>query len=77
MIMDAALGTNTYKLYCRFLTLCSPEGFNQHWDTILIAAKFGLLAGDDVTSFQAMRLDALSLCVPTSTAPFYLNYTHL
>ncbi|KAJ7234157.1 Cloroperoxidase [Mycena rebaudengoi] len=37
------------------------EGFNQHWDTILLAAKFGLFASEDVTSFQEMRLDALSL----------------
>jgi hypothetical protein len=35
-----------------------------HWDTILLAAKFSLFSGEDASSFQAMRLDALSLCVP-------------
>ncbi|KAJ7237591.1 Cloroperoxidase [Mycena rebaudengoi] len=40
------------------------KGFNQHWDTILLAAKFGLFASEDVTSFQEMRLDALSLSQP-------------
>ncbi|KAJ7246048.1 Cloroperoxidase [Mycena rebaudengoi] len=37
------------------------EAFNVHWDTILLAAKFGLFSGEDASSFQAMRLDALSL----------------
>ncbi|KAJ7252911.1 Cloroperoxidase [Mycena rebaudengoi] len=37
------------------------EAFNVHWDTILLAAKFGLFASEDASSFQAMRLDALSL----------------
>ncbi|KAJ7254570.1 Cloroperoxidase [Mycena rebaudengoi] len=37
------------------------DAFNVHWDTILIAAKFGLFASEDVSSFQAMRLDAHNL----------------
>ncbi|KAJ7252909.1 Cloroperoxidase, partial [Mycena rebaudengoi] len=35
------------------------EAFNVHWDTILLAAKFSLFSGEDASSFQAMRLDAL------------------
>ncbi|KAJ7758757.1 Cloroperoxidase [Mycena metata] len=35
-------------------------GFNVNWDVILIAAKFGLLTGDDLLSGTQMTLAALS-----------------
>ncbi|KAJ7155208.1 Cloroperoxidase [Mycena filopes] len=34
-------------------------GFNVNWDAIMIAAKFGLLTGDDLTSGTQMTLSAL------------------
>ncbi|KAJ7076977.1 Chloroperoxidase, partial [Mycena belliarum] len=37
------------------------DAFNLDWATILVAAKFALLASEDHTSFQEIRLDALAL----------------
>ncbi|KAJ7209448.1 Peroxidase, family 2-domain-containing protein [Mycena haematopus] len=37
------------------------NGFNVNWDTLLVAAKFGLLSGSDATTFETMSLGPLAL----------------
>ncbi|KAJ7753939.1 Cloroperoxidase [Mycena maculata] len=37
------------------------DAFNVNWDTILVAAKFGLLSGSDATTFSTLGLGPLSL----------------
>jgi hypothetical protein len=59
-MLQAAVGTRVSILtsVAAFERFCCADGFNVGPDTIIQAAKFGLLSGDDPTT---LNLDALQL----------------